>query len=165
MGIGVILHGYVDCPGYAYTAETKRVYRANRRVILGLPVSDPDWPFITRDMFSVLPLRPTRDRQIAQYENHVIHFAGSYKDMWVLEADWVRKFEALLRRLCWYRAVVMLGTLRYEWNVSFDHIGGRYRENPPRPPTEWVFQYYRMEARSLSASEAIDGPLTSPHHV
>jgi hypothetical protein len=167
MGIGVVIHGYIECPGYAYTAETKRVYRANRRVILGLPVSDSEWPFITRDMFSVLPLRPTWDRRIAQYENQLIHFAGDYKNMYVLEADWVRKFESLLAKLCWYRAAVMLefSALRYEWEVPFDHVADRHRENPPRPPTEWSFQCFRMEQEPLSIGEAIDGPLSSPHHV
>jgi hypothetical protein len=166
MGIGVILHGYIECPGYARAAETRRVYRANRRVILGLPVSDPDWPFITRDMFSVLPLRPTWDRRVAQYENHVIHFAGDYKNMHVLEADWVRKFEGLLSRLCWYRAVVMLEFgLRYEWEVAFDHIGERYNGNPPRPPTEWSFTCHRVERRPMSVMEAVDGRLISSHHV
>jgi hypothetical protein len=38
------------------------------------------------------------DRHVAQYENHVIHFAGDYKNMYLLEADWVRKFEAVLSR-------------------------------------------------------------------
>jgi len=167
MGIGVIVHGYIECPGYALAVETRRVYRANRRVILGLPVSDPEWPFITRDMFSVLPLRPSWDRRIAQYENQVIHFAGDYKNMYALEADWIRKFEALLSRLCWYRAVVMLefSALRYEWEVSFDHIGDRYRGNPPRPPTEWSFQCYRIERHPLRLGDAIDGSLASPHHV
>jgi len=167
MGVGVVIHGYIECPGYAFMAETKRVYRANRRVILNLPISDSEWPFITRDMFSVLPLRPTWDRRIAQYENQLIHFAGDYKNMYVLEADWVKKFESLLARLCWYSAVVMLefSALRYEWEVSFDHIGDRYRENPPRPPKEWTFQCFRMKQELLSIGEAIDGALSSPYHV
>jgi hypothetical protein len=167
MGIGVVLHGYIQCPGYAHMAENKRVYRANRRVILGLPLSDPIWPFITRDMFSVLPLRPSMERQIAQYENHLIHFAGDYKNMYILEADWVCKFESLLSRLCWYRAVVMLefGGLRYEWEVPFKHIGERYLGNPPQPPTEWSFECYRVDRKPLTSREAIDGPLNSPYHT
>jgi hypothetical protein len=167
MGVGVVMHGFIECPGFAWTPETKRIYRANRRVILGLPVSDPEWPFITRDMFSLLPLRPKWERHVAQYENQIIHFAGDYKNMIVLEADWVRKFEALLSRLCWYQAVVELEftRLRYEWRVSFDHTGERYRGNPPRPPTEWSFACCSMERKPLPLGEAIDGPLASPYHV
>lgn len=167
MGIGVVVHGYIECPGYARTAEAKRIYRANRRIILGLPASDPDWPFITRDMFSSLPLRPSWSRRIPQYQSHVIHFAGDYKNMYVLEADWVRKFEGLLSRLCWYSAVVMLEftALRYEWEVAFDHIGERYHHDPPLPPTEWSFRCYRIERQPLPQREAIDGPLVSPHHT
>jgi hypothetical protein len=166
LGIGAIVHGYIQCPGYAYTAETKRVYRVNRRIILSLPVSDTDWPFITRDMFSVLPLRPSWGRRIPQYENHVIHFAGDYKDMYVLEAEWVKKFEGLLSRLCWYRAVVIVefSALRYEWEVSLEHSVERYRGDPPQPPTEWSFQCYRTDRRPLPQNEAIDGPLASPYH-
>jgi hypothetical protein len=166
MGIGVIVHGYIECPGYAPSPATKRVYRSNRRVIRGLPISDADWPFITRDMFSFLPLRPMRDRQIPQYENQVIHFAGDYKNMYVLEADWVRKFEGLLSRLCWYRAVVILefSALRYEWEVPFEHFGDRYELNPPRPPTQWAFRCYRLERQPLPVAEAVDGPLASAYH-
>jgi hypothetical protein len=166
MGIGVVIHGYIDCPGYAHMTETKRVYRANRRVILELPLSDPGWPFITRDMFSVLPLRPSMDRQIPQYEHHLIHFAGDYKNMYHLEADWGIKFEKLLSRLCWYRAVVMLefSSLRYEWDVDFKHIGQRYLGNPPLPPTEWSFQCYGIERKPLALRDAVDGSFTSQYH-
>jgi len=167
MGIGVIIHGYIECPGFARSADTKRVYRANRRVILGLPISDRDWPYLTRDMFSMLPLRPSIDRRIAQYENQVIHFAGDYKDMYRIEAGWLRKFEGLLSRLCWYRAAAMIedSWFRYEWRVSFDHIGDRYHSNPPRPPTEWTFKCSRMTQQPLLPNEAIGEAFDSPHHV
>ena len=167
MGIGVVIHGYIECPGYAWQAEDKRIYRANRRVILGLPVSDPEYPFITRDMFSVLPLRPTLERRVAQYENHVIHFAGDYKNMYALDADWIRKFEAILSRLCWNRAVVTLdfSSFRYEWTVTDWNQKFAYRSNPPRPPTHWSFKCYRTELRPLAAGEAVNGTLASPHHV
>ncbi|WP_165073763.1 hypothetical protein [Paludisphaera rhizosphaerae] len=167
MGIGVIVCGYIEWPGYAGSPAGKRIYRANRRAILSLPASDPDWPFITRDMFSALPLRATRDRRIAQYENHVIHFAGDYKNMYRLEADWVRKFEALLGRLCWYNAVATLDfcSYRYEWIVPFDHIDDRYYSDTPRPPTEWSFQCYHIDCQPIPTDEAIDGPLDSLHHT
>lgn len=167
MGIGVVVQGYIECPGYAHMVENKRVYRANRRVILSLPVSDPDWPFITRDMFSMLPLRPSTDRRIAQYESDLIHFAGDYKNMYLLEADWVQKFEKLLSRLCWFRAVATLefSLLRYEWEVDFKHIGQRYQGNPPQPPTEWSFKCFGIERKPLAAQMAVDGILVSQYHT
>jgi hypothetical protein len=165
MGIGVVLHGCIECPGHAHMVETKRVYRANRRVLRTLPVSDSEWPFMTRDMFSMLPLRPSMDRQIPQYDHQVIHFAGDYKNMYILEADWIRKFEEVLSRLCWYRAVVILefSSLRYEWEVAFKHWD-RYMANPPLPPTEWTFQCFRMEQKPLAEPEAVDGTIASAYH-
>jgi len=71
----------------------KRVSRLNRRVLAALPESHQEWPFLTRGMFSMLPLRTSCERRIPQYEDQVIHFAGDYKDMWTLEAAWVVKFE------------------------------------------------------------------------
>src|SRR4051812_41290122 len=40
MGIGVIIHGFIESPGSANSTETKRVYRANRSIIRDLPLSD-----------------------------------------------------------------------------------------------------------------------------
>src|SRR5262249_5236424 len=90
MGIGVVVHGFIEFVGSGRQPEWKRVFRHNRRVINSLPVSDGEWPFMPRVMFSVLPLRPSLERCIPQYENGLIHFAGDYKNMYLLEADWVR---------------------------------------------------------------------------
>jgi hypothetical protein len=105
------------------------------------------------------------DRQIPQYDHQVIHFAGDYKNMYILEADWIRKFEEVLSRLCWYRAVVILefSSLRYEWEVAFKHWD-RYMANPPLPPTEWTFQCFRMEQKPLAEPEAVDGTIASAYH-
>jgi hypothetical protein len=166
MGVGIIVHGYIVSPHYFAAPESNRIHRANRRVLRGLPVSDSEWPFITREMFSLLPLRRTSERRIPQYEHQVIHFAGEYKNMYVLEADWVLKFEErLLSRLCWYRAAVIVEFthLLYEWEVPRNHVG--YRSDPPEPPTQWSFRCSRIQAQALVVSDAVDGVVASPYHV
>ena len=142
-------------------------YRANRRAIRALPLSDPDWPFINRELFTVQPLRTLLELQIPQYESYLIHFGGTYKNMYILQAEWIAKFEKLLSRLCWYRAVVLLefGALRYEWNIDFKQVGDRYLRDPPEPPTEWSFQCFQSQRNPLDMREAVDGPLDSRYHT
>jgi len=164
MGIGVVIHGYISCYGFINQPDVKRVFRHNQRVLKQLPNPDPEWPFLPREMFSMLPLRTDQRLGIPQYEHQIIHFAGDYKNMYLLQADWVRKFEQLLSRLVWTKAVVMLdfSDLRYEWNVPPEFDDG-FSHDPPIPPTRWTFQSYRID--STSAGEFVEGLLVSPHHI
>lgn len=166
MGTGVVVYGYIDCPGYGWQVQDKRVFRHNRRVLKSLPDSDPDWPFITRNMFSVLPLRPSVSRCIPQYESQVIHFAGSYKNMYVLDAAWLHKFESLLSKLCWFEAVAMVdfSRLRYQWSVNMGDVSPGYSANPPVPPAHWAFSCTQW-AEEPAPSTAIDEQFESVHHV
>ena len=167
MGIGAVIHGFIECPGWSHNSNVKRLFRLNRKVLSSLPISDTDWPFITKDMFSMLPLRPSLERQVAQYENQVIHFAGDYKNMYILEADWITKFERLLARLYWHSAVVTneFSALRYEWSIAPDRMGDMIDRDPPLPPTEWTFRCFKMTLNQLPLSEAVEGALNSPHHI
>jgi len=167
MGIGVIVHGYIDCPGYGWQPEDKRVFHQNRRVIRRLPESDSEWPFFTRNMFSMLPLRPSLERCIPQYEDQVIHFAGAYKNMYIIEAEWLTKFERLLSNLCWYSAVAIVdfSKLRYEWSLDISSVADQYRHDPPVPPREWSFQCFQLDSQAIAHKEAIDGTFESPYHV
>lgn len=167
MGIGVIIHGYIECPGHGWQAEDKRVFHQNRRVIEGLPDSDHQWPFFTRNMFSMLPLRHSLERCIPQYEAQIIHFAGVYKNMYVMEAEWLSKFERLLSNLCWYSAVAIVefSQFRYEWSIDVGGVAEQYLRVPPLPPREWSFQCYRTNSEAVPMNEAIDGAFKSPYHV
>ena len=167
MGIGVIVHGYIECPGYGWQGADKRVFHQNRRVIDRLPESDPEWPFFTRNMFSILPLRASLEQCIPQYEEQIIHFAGSYKNMFVLEAVWLSKFERLLSKLCWFSAVAIVefSKLRYEWSVDIEAVADQYRCDPPVPPDKWSFRCCRFDLRSIPQNEAIDGTFSSEHHL
>src|SRR2546426_3154599 len=115
MGIGVIVHGFIVCPGWGHQVEDQRVFHHNKKVIEQLPVSDPEWPFLTRSMFSMLPLRTAVELCVPQYESQVIHFAGSYKDMFLATPEWLTKFEGLLSRLCWFSAIATIWSQKYEW--------------------------------------------------
>jgi len=106
MGIGVAVHGVVKFPGWGNQAPSVRVLRHNRNVIRSLPALDPEWPFITRSMFAFAPYRPALDIAVPQYELALIHFAGSYKNLYLLSDDWIQKFETILGRLCAFRAIV-----------------------------------------------------------
>ena len=166
MGIGVIVHGYIECPGWGWQAEDRRVFHQNRRVLQKLPDSDPEWPFLTGNMFSMLPLRSSYDRCIPQYEVQIIHFAAVYKDCFIIEADWLAKFERLLSMLCWFSAVAIVefSSLRYEWSVDIARVAEQYRQHPPVPPGDWSFRCYRLESQPLSPAEAIDGEFNSKYH-
>lgn len=171
MGIGVVLHGYITYPALALRDTWEHVYRHNRRVLRGLPRSDDDWPFMPRSMFSIPPIRRTRELQVPHYETGLIHFAGEYKDMHLLEANWVRKFEdRLLSRLCWDDAVVTVENpgLRYEWRIEIPDLKQYWEQSlcdPPTPPTRWMFRCREVNEEPTDLADAIDGELASPHHV
>jgi hypothetical protein len=160
MAIGVVVHGVIEYVCYGHDPESKRVYRHNKRVIDSLPVSDGEWPFMPRVMFSILPIRASIERKIPQYENGLIHFAGDYKNMYSLEAEWIQKFEErLLRRLCWSRAVVNLdfSGLRYEWQAQLAD-----KDDVPR---QWMFRCLQVIAERIEPREAIEGGWASPFQV
>jgi len=160
MGIGVVVHGIIKSPGWANQEPSERTYAHNQRVIEALPEGDTEWPYITRSMFSILPLRRSLDMNIPQYEDAVIHFAGGYKGMLILEADWIRKFEKLLAQLCWTRATVYnaFSSLVYEWES--DWPSESFFHDPPIPPRKWKLTCGLQKIESVPLTEAVDGPYT-----
>ncbi len=166
MGMGVNIFGYIDCPGYGWQREDQRVFQQNRRVIEHLPESDPEWPSITRSMFSLLPLPRSSEVGIPQYENQLIHFAGSYRNMFVIEAKWLSKFESILSRLCWFSATVIndFAGMEYCWNIDYAAFGHAYQSVPPRPPTQWSFEFHKLEPVPVETKVAIQGTFSSKGH-
>jgi len=127
MGIGVTIHGFIESSGYGKQKESVETYKLNKAAINSLPYSDPEWPFITRSMFNVQPLRKSKDINLPQYENLLINFCASYKNMYLIESAWVRKFELLLSKLCWREAQVyneFCGN-KLKWAVPSDHYRAR----------------------------------------
>ena len=98
----------------AQTAQSCALWHHNRRVIRSLPSQD-DWPFLTRHMFSASPMFGSRcdaARTTATYRGPVVYFGGSFSSIYTQWQEWLEKFEALLRRMYWEHAVVILVT---EW--------------------------------------------------
>lgn len=154
MGICVIVHGFIEYPGWSDDDMKGRLHRHNKAVIGALPNTDDDRPSITRSMFTLMPPKGTEP----YYGTLLIAFAGSYKNMYRLNSGWIRKFEALLAKLCWYRASVFLdfGSLRYDWAVEPKHVEERCFAVPPQPPLKWSFKCSRLEEKAIPITEAVD---------
>lgn len=161
MGVGVIIHGVIESTGFGGQKESKRVYRHNKSVINSLPDISDTWPFFSKRMFSVLPLRNSMDVHLPQYESLVISFGASYKNMYAPEAEWIIKFESLLKRLCWDRAIVYndFAAYRYVWKVDSEEGHQNFFHDPPLPPRSWEFTCYKSNYSEVSPSEAIDGDI------
>jgi hypothetical protein len=161
MGISVVIHGFIETSGVGRDERTQRVHRHNCEVIGALPEFDDEWPFITRSMFSIPVLGSSQDvaLRVPQYESIVIAFGGSYKNMYLLEADWIRKFEHLLSRLCWDGACVYndFSGISYTWDVDVKEMIKNRAQDIPCPPTKWSFKYKRLKTEDVAMSEAIDG--------
>lgn len=168
MGIGVIVHGFIECPGQRWDVSDKRIYKHNRRVLDSLPLED-DWPYLCRQMFSALPMR-SKDGLVGipQYENSVIHFAGDFKDMYRPEQEWLDKFEArLLARLCWFRAEVYSTWMdaRLIWETDIGEVVKRYQQIPPRPPETWSFKCLKRTEEEVAPSHVLGRSFSSRYHV
>jgi hypothetical protein len=164
MGIGVIVHGFIESTGWGGQVESRRIYRHNRSVIKALPQTDDTWPFFTRSAFSVLPLRNNLEVKIPQYESLIIAFGASYKNMYCLDSAWIRKFERLLSRLCWRRASIFVEftALRYDWEVPSDQHTKNFFADPPKPPSSWKLECRRMSALAVSLQDNIEGDAYVP---
>jgi hypothetical protein len=160
MGIGVVVHGIIKAPGWGSQPASLRVYRLNKSVISALPAIDPHWPFITKSMFAFAPYRTDIDLPLPQYELQVIHFAATYKDMFILQADWIHKFERILAQLWWTDAVVYsdFSLIKYAWTSEWSEES--FTHDPPTPPSKWKLACYKQEATPIPLKEAIDGTYT-----
>jgi len=78
---------------------------ANCDAILDLDEND-DFPYLTSSLFSI----PPDDLYQGTYHTQVIHFAASYRAVEYEWDRWIKKFEALLKRMYWVSATVHLET-------------------------------------------------------
>ena len=161
MGVSVIVHGFIKTLGLSIDERTQRLHRHNCEVIGALPEFDDEWPFLTRSMFSLPVLGSTQEAALSvpHYESVVIAFGGSYKNLFVLDADWIRKFEQLLSRLCWDEAYVynQFSGISYLWEVAMDDTLRNHAQDTPCPPTKWSFECERLNAGEIAMSDAVDG--------
>ena len=122
-------------PGADYFALHER-----NRAVLNRFRREDDWPCLVRGMFALPAGHPQ-----GTFRRQVIHFGASIKDapenrgIW---DEWLGKFEALLRQLYWWSAVVHLATdferdRVFEWRPTDAAMAGLYVE-APQPVFEWV---------------------------
>ena len=143
MGHRTTVSGHIQEPWYIRGSDRAiaRLWRHNRRVIRSLPAEDC-WPILTRRMFAASPLFYGGQAGLltATYRGPVIYFGGSFSSLDASWAQWLDKFESLLRRMYWEHAVVILVT---EW--MGDHIyrwdaeDADFTADEPLPIRGWKF--------------------------
>jgi hypothetical protein len=117
-------------------------YFKNKEVIDALPEQD-EWPPLNRGMFGV-PM-PISSEYPGFYRVQVIHFGTSINHFDLDWAEWLEKFENLLRQMYWFRAHVHIdlqsaarGRHEYLWEVTGEAAQRFYLETP-LPVNEWTF--------------------------
>jgi hypothetical protein len=139
------------------------MHQQNCAVINSLPATDDEWPFFTRSMFSVPELGSDQDSvrglRAPYYESIAIAFAGSYKNMYLLDAAWIRKFERLLSRLCWMSARVYndFGSVVFTWDVDHDGVMQMLQSESASPPTRWLLTCKGLNRQELKVDGIVDG--------
>ena len=102
-----------------------------------------EWPFLTRRMFCASPMCGSGHEGLANvtYRGPVIYFGGSFSSICAEWGQWLEKFEALLRRLYWEHAVVVLVT---EWMgqhvYRWDAEDRDFSADEPRPIRAWKYE-------------------------
>lgn len=132
-----ILYGYIQGAEWM-SSDLHKLHRMNRQIIGALPENDA-FPYLTRAMFSI----PGDEPPQGTYRSQIIHFAASMKEVELEWKKWLEKFEAMLRKLYWFSAMVhlraeVLGDYDYEWTVDANQIVN-YLKDDPKPPTNWFF--------------------------
>lgn len=122
MGERTSISGHIQEPWYTPGGYAEiRVFReANSAVLRSLPTAD-NWPFLHRSMF-------VRSRQgpsgaSSSFRGTVVHYGGSFSGLHHDLAEWKSKFEALLRRMYWEHAALLvvteyMGTHHYRWSPT-----------------------------------------------
>jgi hypothetical protein len=122
MGERTSISGHIQEPWYTPGGDMEiRVFReANSLALRNLPTAD-SWPFLHRGMF--VRSRQGRSGASSSFRGTVIHFGGSFSGLHQDLPEWKLKFEALLRRMFWEHAALLvvteyMGTHHYRWRPT-----------------------------------------------
>ncbi len=100
-----IVYGCIKDQAYESSdAQGEKRRHINRDVMLSLPSAD-EWPFLSREMFSI-----PAGRDGGAYQTEVMHFGASYKAVEYEWEQWIAKFEEMLQKMYWVSATVHLET-------------------------------------------------------
>lgn len=100
-----IVYGCINGGSGHSLADVKNYNHVNKTVLMQLPVLD-EWPYLTRDMFSITP----QQTNLQTPANNIIHFGYAYLGIEYEWNQWMKKFEELLQMMVWQSAVVHLQT-------------------------------------------------------
>ncbi len=117
---------------HSFGGKEVEIFEHNVKSIKALPENES---YLIQSMFSTIPLKYIGHVSTFQ----VIHFAGVYDEMYVLDKEWVKEFENLLSNLSWWKAVVFhsYSGMRLEY-TSMDHEVG----NEVIPTFKWKVKGY-----------------------
>ena len=132
VGHEVIVYGCIQGAQGRREKDLDPLQLWNAPVIAELP-EEGEWPWLVRGMFALPAPWPQ-----GTYQSQLIHFGASLKDepgdraVW---EQWLQKFEALLRNLYWFSAVVHLETefepdRVYRWTPSAAAMQRLYVDSP-----------------------------------
>ena len=141
-----VLLGYIEEPKPKYTEDPLFYHRANDAVLAALPVDDP-YPPLCRSLFAVTG----NDSLHGSFRGvRVIHFAARFNHVTNELAPWLDKFEALLRRLYWIDAEILVNggwsgpSIVLKYLVDRESANG-YWEDPPELPRNWELKTYGLD--------------------
>lgn len=132
-----IIYGMIDAGELERDDVLNPHYALNQAALAALTDDDDD-PALVRGMFSIAPAQ-------ARYSSQVIHFGASYASLEKSWDRWLEKFEALLRQMYWFSAVVHLdselfdGDYRYEWMLTDKAFDECLIGDTLQPVNEWEF--------------------------
>jgi len=120
-------------------ANPHRLQQLNQQIVATLPTTD-DWPFLTRQMFTL----PGADPADGLYRSQLIHFGATFKEIeWEWDL-WLAKFEHLLGQLFWeevylhLRTEATVGDYDYLYK-ALDAIPSFLEHESPVPAGLWRF--------------------------
>ena len=133
-----IIYGYIQGAEWM-SADPRKLHRLNRKIIESLAEKDT-FPYLTKSMFSI----PGEEIEQGTFRSQIIHFAASMREPELQWKTWLEKFEAVLKKLYWFNAMVhlrseMIGDYDYEWTVDASQIVHMLKD-PPQPPAKWYFE-------------------------
>ena len=149
MGHRNTLSGHIQEIWYVEGSDQaiERLWAHNRLVLNSLPDDHEEKrPYLGKRMFSMSPMMNRVSPGLLEptYRGSVIYFGGSFSSLCGEWAEWLFKFEELLRRLYWEHAVVVLVT---EWMghhvCRWDANTDTFDAENPTPITEWTFEGLR----------------------
>lgn len=146
MGMRTTLYGYIEEMDFWEDPIRKSVREHNFEVIGSMPEGD-DWPPLSKEMFSICSNNKNFPGPNLEYLGRIIHFGANLKSVEIDWDEWKDKFELLLCRLFFLKAVVHFrpeysGIQTNEWSIDLNRYQIKHNSEMPRPivKEDWIFE-------------------------